>query len=67
MSKEESSEPKNTNALKIASVGDMCPSHKPKHENDYIGWHLWAEKQSAKGIEQKKCEKCERWFFPSEF
>lgn len=52
--------------LGLSIVGDMCPSHKRKFENDYIGWHLWAEEQSAKGIEQKQCDKCGRWFFPSE-
>jgi hypothetical protein len=53
--------------LLIASVGDMCPSHKPNLKDNYVQWHDWAESQAEKGIKQTQCEKCKRWFFPSEF
>ena len=52
--------------LSLGNVGNMCPSHKPNLVS-YVHWHDWAENQAKKGIKQTKCEKCKRWFFPSEF
>ena len=57
---------KHQKALIIASVGDMCPSHKPNLKDSYVQWHDWAESQAKKGIKQTQCKKCKRWFFPSE-
>ena len=51
----------------LSNVGDMCPSHKPNLKDSYVQWHDWAESQAKKGITQTQCEKCKRWFFPSEF
>ena len=53
-------------ALDLANVGDMCPSHKPNLKDSYVQWQDWAESQAKKGIKQTQCEKCKRWFFPSE-
>lgn len=53
--------------LGLSNVGDMCPSHKPHLEDSYIKRHEWAESQAEKGLEQKQCDKCKYWFFPSEF
>ncbi len=46
-------------------VNSMCESHKPKIL-PYILQDRWAEKQAEKGLKQTQCEKCNRWFFPSE-
>jgi len=52
--------------LGLSNVGDMCQSHKPNLKDSYVQWHDWAESQAKKGIKQIQCEKCKRWFFPSE-
>lgn len=44
----------------------MCDSHTPKRL-PYIQRSEWAEKQASEGLKQTQCEKCKRWFFPSEF
>lgn len=52
--------------LGLFNGSDMCPSHKPNLKDSYVQWHDWAESQAKKGIKQTQCEKCKRWFFPSE-
>ena len=47
-------------------IKDMCKSHKPK-ELPYNQRFEWAEDQASQGIKQTQCQKCKRWFFPSEF
>ena len=49
----------------ISDVRGMCKSHTPK----VLSYNMraeWAEKQAEKGLKQTQCEKCKRWFFPSE-
>lgn len=67
MNANQKSEPKNHEALNIGGVGDMCSSHTPHFEDSYIKHYEWAESQAKKGLQQKQCDKCKYWFFPSEF
>lgn len=35
----------------------------PTEPAGYLEWHDWAEEQDRKGIEQKQCPVCKKWFF----
>lgn len=46
----------------------MCPQHKPISEHmGYLKWHDEAERREKKGMKQKQCHVCKRWFWKDEF
>lgn len=69
MSKEtEKSINKQTKALDLSRVVESASkcNHNTKFMS-YLEWHNFAEKQTAKGIEQTQCINCGKWLFPSEW
>lgn len=44
----------------------ICDTHK-KSQLGYREWHTYAQLNEAKGVHQKQCQKCLRWFYPDEF
>ncbi len=51
----------------------LCPWHKPGQrsyiagQRSYIGFFIHGDKMVAKGVKQKQCPDCKRWFWPSEY
>lgn len=49
-----------------ATNKQACKEHRPK-QLGYLQWIDYAECQVKKGIVQRECPKCGRWYFPEEY
>ena len=45
---------------------DYCLSHHP-FQLSYVAWHEEAERREKRGMVQRKCPTCERWFWRDEY
>lgn len=55
------------NPLGLIHLG-IIDDHKPGDPppTGYSDWHAWADVQHKAGLRQKRCGRCQRWFFPVE-
>jgi hypothetical protein len=55
------------NGKKVTTgYGRMCITHK-LHKLSYLEWMDEAEKRTKRGMKQRRCDKCNHWFFMDEF